>query len=586
MKYYSKPRAGRIYLPCRQQDSTARHAPVKSKGTGKFMTIGEKITHLRIANKISQEQLAEKLGVSRQSVSKWEMDQSLPHIDKVLLICELFSLSADELLHEDVVIHRGAAGADSTTAPSSPPDGRNKYFGTDGFRGEANVTLTSAHAYKVGRFLGWYYASPLSGCRKPGYRPRIVIGKDTRRSSYMLEYSLVAGITASGADAYMLHVTTTPSVTYVTKQDEFDCGVMISASHNPYYDNGIKLVNRYGEKIDDAAAALIEAYIDGDIARLGISGSDLPLARRDRIGCIVDYVAGRNRYVGYLISVASHSYRSLKVGLDCANGASWMIAKAVFDALGAQTYVMGASPDGTNINRDCGSTHIDALRAFVRENHLDVGFAFDGDADRCIAVDEKGNEVNGDHIIYILAKRLKERGNLDFNTVVATVMSNSGLLAALEAEGIHCAVTAVGDRFVYECMQQNGYRLGGEQSGHIILKKYATTGDGILTAIMITEEMLDNKTTLSKLAKPVKLYPQLCRSINVTSKPAVTADEEVKKKLAEINDAIGGHGRVLLRESGTEPVIRIMVECENADDCEAYAAKLAAVIKKRGYCCD
>lgn len=552
------------------------------------MTIGEKITHLRIANKISQEQLAEKLGVSRQSVSKWEMDQSLPHIDKAMLICDLFSLSADELLRNDITIHRSADGSgdDAPAASITPSTQKNKYFGTDGFRGEANVTLTSAHAYKVGRFLGWYYASPLSGCRKPGYRPRIVIGKDTRRSSYMLEYSLVAGITASGADAYMLHVTTTPSVTYVTKQDEFDCGVMISASHNPYYDNGIKLINRYGEKIDDAAASLIEAYIDGDLARLGIAGDDLPLARRDRVGGIVDYVAGRNRYVGYLISVASHSYRSLKVGLDCANGSSWMIAKAVFDALGAQTYLMGASPDGTNINLDCGSTHIDALRRFVRENHLDVGFAFDGDADRCIAVDEKGAEVSGDHIIYILAKRLKEKGNLDLNTVVATIMSNSGLMAALEAEGINCALTAVGDRFVYECMQQNGYRLGGEQSGHIILKKYATTGDGILTAIMITEEMLDRKTTLSKLAKPVKLNPQVCKNIKVTSKPAVTADEEVRRKLAEINDQIGGHGRILLRESGTEPVIRIMVECEDAEECEAYAQRLAAVIKKRGYCCD
>lgn len=550
------------------------------------MTIGEKIAHLRIINRISQEQLAEKLGVSRQSVSKWEMDQSLPHIDKVLLICDMFSLSADELLHNDVVIHRDTAGVVASAGKDTGGARKNKYFGTDGFRGEANSDLTSEQAYKVGRFLGWYFSSPLSGCRKPGYRPRIVIGKDTRRSSYMLEYSIVAGLTASGADAYMLHVTTTPSVSYVTKQDEFDCGVMISASHNPYYDNGIKLVNRYGEKIDDATASLIEAYIDGDMARLGIDVKDLPLAKRERIGCIVDYVAGRNRYVGYLISVSSHSYRSLRVGLDCANGSSWMIAKSVFDALGAQTYVIGASPDGTNINDGYGSTHIEALQAFVRENHLDVGFAFDGDADRCIAVDEKGNVVNGDHILYILAKRLKARGNLDFNTVVATVMSNSGLLTALDEAGIRCAVTAVGDRFVYECMQQNGYRLGGEQSGHIILQKYATTGDGILTAIMVTEEMLDTKSSLSKLAKPVKLYPQLCRNIKVTSKPAVTADEEVKKKLAEINTAIGGRGRILLRESGTEPVIRIMVECEDPADCEAYAGKLAAVIKKRGYCCE
>ena len=505
------------------------------------MTIGEKIAHLRIINRISQEQLAEKLGVSRQSVSKWEMDQSLPHIDKVLLICDMFSLSADELLHNDVVIHRDTAGVVASAGKDTGGARKNKYFGTDGFRGEANSDLTSEQAYKVGRFLGWYFSSPLSGCRKPGYRPRIVIGKDTRRSSYMLEYSIVAGLTASGADAYMLHVTTTPSVSYVTKQDEFDCGVMISASHNPYYDNGIKLVNRYGEKIDDATASLIEAYIDGDMARLGIDVKDLPLAKRERIGCIVDYVAGRNRYVGYLISVASHSYRSLRVGLDCANGSSWMIAKSVFDALGAQTYVIGASPDGTNINDGYGSTHIEALQALVRENHLDVGFAFDGDADRCIAVDEKGNVVNGDHILYILAKRLKARGNLDFNTVVATVMSNSGLLTALDEAGIRCAVTAVGDRFVYENMSQNGYCVGGEQSGHIILRKYATTGDGLLTAIMLAERMLDTKSSLSKLAKPVKLYPQLCRNIRVTSKRAVTADEEVKKKLAEINTAIGGN---------------------------------------------
>lgn len=545
------------------------------------MTIGEKIAHLRISNKISQEQLAERLGVSRQSVSKWEMDQAMPHIDKVLLLCDIFSLSADELLHDEISVDRSPHGA--ATVPPRDASAKNKYFGTDGFRGEANVTLTSAHAYKVGRFLGWYFSSPLSGCRKPGYRPRIVIGKDTRRSSYMLEYSLVAGITASGADAYMLHVTTTPSVSYVTGQDGFDCGVMISASHNPYYDNGIKLVNRYGEKFDDAVTSLIEAYIDGDTERLGISGEDLPLATQDRVGCIVDHAAGRNRYVGYLISIASHSYRRLRVGLDCANGSSWMIAKAVFDALGAQTYVIGASPDGTNINQGCGSTHIETLQKFVREEHLDIGFAFDGDADRCIAVDEKGNEISGDHILYILAKRLKERGTLDGNTVVATVMSNSALISALKAEGIDCVRTAVGDRFVYECMQEHGYRLGGEQSGHIILRKYATTGDGILTAIMVTEELLDQKTTLSELVRPIKLYPQLCRSIQVTSRSATLADAEVQKKLGEINDRINERGRILLRASGTEPVIRIMVECEDMAQCRAYADKLAAVIKKGGY---
>ena len=546
------------------------------------MTIGEKIAHLRIINRISQEQLAEKLGVSRQSVSKWEMDQSLPHIDKVLLICDMFSLSADELLHNDVVIHRDTAGVVASAGKDTGGARKNKYFGTDGFRGEANSDLTSEQAYKVGRFLGWYFSSPLSGCRKPGYRPRIVIGKDTRRSSYMLEYSIVAGLTASGADAYMLHVTTTPSVSYVTKQDEFDCGVMISASHNPYYDNGIKLVNRYGEKIDDATASLIEAYIDGDMARLGIDVKDLPLAKRERIGCIVDYVAGRNRYVGYLISVASHSYRSLRVGLDCANGSSWMIAKSVFDALGAQTYVIGASPDGTNINDGYGSTHIEALQAFVRENHLDVGFAFDGDADRCIAVDEKGNVVNGDHILYILAKRLKARGNLDFNTVVATVMSNSGLLTALDEAGIRCAVTAVGDRFVYENMSQNGYCVGGEQSGHIILSKYATTGDGILTSIELMEAMLDTKQTLSRLAAPVMVYPQVLKNVRVSDKAAVRNNAHVQAVVKAVGEKLGDTGRVLLRESGTEPVIRVMAEAQEQRVAEACVNEMIDAIKAEG----
>lgn len=547
------------------------------------MTIGEKISHLRTAGRISQEQLAEKLSVSRQSVSKWEMDQSVPQIDKVLQICELFNITCDELLRSDITIHRDAP--DIVREQRTGGVG-NKYFGTDGFRGEANVSLRSDQAYRVGRFLGWYFSASASGCRKPGYRPRVVIGKDTRRSSYMLEYAIVAGLTASGADVYMLHVTTTPSVSYVTRQDEFDCGIMITASHNPYYDNGIKVLNRYGEKIDDATASLIEAYIDGDMARLGFDSGDLPLAHREKVGCIVDYVAGRNRYVGYLISVAAHSYRSLKIGLDCANGASWMIAKAVFDALGAQTFVIGASPDGTNINEGVGSTHAETLSKFVRENHLDVGFAFDGDADRCIAVDEKGNVVDGDKILYVLAARLKNRGTLAGNTVVATIMSNSGLMNAFDNAGINYAQTAVGDRFVYECMQEHGYNLGGEQSGHIILRKYATTGDGILTAIMITEEMRDNKSSLSKLTAPVKLYPQITKSVRVTSKSAVVSDPEVQKKFNEVNDAIGGKGRALLRESGTEPVVRIMVESETEELCNDFITKICTVIKKRGYCCE
>ncbi len=536
------------------------------------MTIGEKIAYLRTSAGLSQEQLSEKISVSRQSVSKWEMDQALPQIDKIIQICELFNITTDELL-------KGKISVDSN------PDGKlsNKYFGTDGFRGEANLDLNSIQAYKVGRFLGWYFSSPLSGCQKAGYRPKIAVGKDTRRSSYMLEYSLVAGITASGADAYMLHVTTTPSVSYVTRQDGFDCGIMITASHNPFYDNGIKVINRYGEKLDDETTALIEAYIDGDVSGFGVSGDDLPWARRERIGCIVDYVSGRNRYLGYLISVASHSYKNLKIGLDCANGASWMLAKSLFGALGAQVTVVGAEPDGLNINTDCGSTHIENLCRLVKEKHLDLGFAFDGDADRCIAVDENGKIVDGDAIIYILGKRLKERGILNDDTVVATIMSNSGLISALDEIGIKCVQTTVGDRFVYECMQENDYCLGGEQSGHIILKKYATTGDGLLTAVMLAEEVCDQKTTLSKLAEPVKLYPQYTKNIRVKDKKLVMNDDEVLNEVEKIEELIDGKGRVLLRQSGTEPVIRVMIECESEQNCLSFANQVCDKIIERGH---
>ncbi len=537
------------------------------------MTIGEKITHLRSISGISQEALADKLAVSRQSVSKWEMDQAQPQIDKVLQLCEVFNVSADELLYDKITINRAPKGAPV----------KNKYFGTDGFRGEANLNLTSMQAYKVGRFLGWYFSSPLSGCWQNGYRPRIVIGKDTRRSSYMLEYSIVTGITASGADAYMLHVTTTPSVSYVTRQDEFDCGIMITASHNPFYDNGIKVINKYGEKLDDDTTALIEAYLDGNMAVLGIQGEDLPLAHRERIGLIVDYVSGRNRYVGYLISIASHSYRKLRIGLDCANGASWTIAKSVFDALGAQTVVIGAEPDGLNVNSGCGSTHMEKLCALVKEQHLDVGFAFDGDADRCIAVDENGNIVDGDCIMYILAKRLQARGMLSGNTVVATVMSNSGFFASLEKIGINCVQAKVGDRFVYEEMQNGDFSLGGEQSGHIILKKYATTGDGILTAIMLAEEMCERKTTLGKLAEPVMLYPQHVVNVRVKDKNAVVTDTEVIAEVKKVEKLIDGNGRALLRQSGTEPVIRIMIEAATMELCEQYADMVAKVIAERGH---
>ena len=537
------------------------------------MTIGEKIAQLRNSCGLSQEVLADKLSVSRQSVSKWEMGLAQPQIDKVLLLCKLFGVSTDQLLYDKITINRAQKGAVV----------KNKYFGTDGFRGEANLNLTSIQAYKIGRFLGWYYSSSLSGCKRAGYRPRIVIGKDTRRSSYMLEYSIVAGITASGADAYMLHVTTTPSVSYVTRQDEFDCGIMITASHNPYYDNGIKIINKYGEKLDDEVTSLIEAYIDGDLSVLGVQGDDLPFAHRDRIGCIVDYVSGRNRYVGYLISVASNSYKKLRIGLDCANGASWMIAKSVFDALGAQTVVIGAEPDGFNVNNGYGSTHLEKICNLVKEQHLDVGFAFDGDADRCIAVDENGKIIDGDSIMYLLANRLKARDMLSGNTVVATVMSNSGFFASLKKNGIECMQTKVGDRFVYEAMQKNDFSLGGEQSGHIILKKYATTGDGILTAIMITEEMCDRKMSLSKLVEPVMLFPQHTVNLQVKDKALVIKDPEVLSTLSKVQDLIGINGRALLRESGTEPVIRIMVESETEELCKKYANMITNTIKERGH---
>ena len=535
------------------------------------MTIGQKIVKLRNAMGISQEELSETLGVSRQSVSKWEMDQALPQIDKVLQMSEFFSVSTDELLMDKMNIERKLGTV------------KNKYFGTDGFRGETNVNLTSMQAYKVGRFLGWYYSSPLSGCTKSTYRPRIVIGKDTRRSSYMLEYSIVAGITASGADAYMLHVITTPGVSFVTRSDGFDCGIMITASHNPFYDNGIKVINSYGEKLDDDTTALIEAYIDGDLSVLGIDGNDLPLAKRERIGCINDYVSGRNRYIGYLISLASNSYKKLKIGIDCANGASWSIARAVFSALGSQLYVIGDEPNGLNVNKECGSTHIDALKRLVLDRHLDVGFAFDGDGDRCIAVDERGNEVDGDKILFILAKRLKDRGMLNGNTVVATVMSNSGFVKSLADAGIKCEMTAVGDRFVYERMQSADYSLGGEQSGHIIIKKYATTGDGLLTALMISEQLCDTKSTLSELASPVTLYPQCTLSVAVRSKSAVRTDARVQAVLSDVEKSIGGRGRALLRESGTEPVVRIMIECESKEKCKEYAQRIATVIREGGH---
>ena len=457
-----------------------------------------------------------------------------------------------------------------------------KYFGTDGFRGEANCGLTADHAYQVGRFLGWYYCQlkRRSGCDDPA---RIVIGKDTRRSSYMFEYSLVGGLVASGADAYLLHVTTTPSVAYVARTDGFDCGIMISASHNPYYDNGIKLINGSGEKMDESVISLVEAYLDGDLYAFDRHWDELPAAKREQIGRTVDYVSGRNRYIGYLISLGIYSFKGLKVGLDCANGSSWNIAKSVFDALGAKTYVMGAEPDGFNINNGVGSTHIEALQRFVLEKGLDVGFAYDGDADRCLCVDEKGGIVTGDHILYFCGKYMKEKGLLPGNTVVTTVMSNFGLYKAFDELGIDYAKTAVGDKYVYEYMMMNSCRLGGEQSGHIIFSKHASTGDGILTSLKVMEAMLAGKKTLSQLCEGFTFYPQVLKNVRVADKKTAREDPDVQAAVAEVTAQLGGTGRILVRESATEPVIRVMVEAESKEICEKYVDQVVDTIKRKGH---
>lgn len=446
-----------------------------------------------------------------------------------------------------------------------------KYFGTDGFRGEANVTLTVEDAYKVGRFLGWYY-----GKKKPEEKCRVVIGKDTRRSSYMFEYSLVAGLTASGADAYLLHVTTTPSVSYVVRTEEFSCGIMISASHNPFYDNGIKVINEKGEKLEEDVITEIEKYLDGGMG-------EIPYAVRDQIGRTVDYAAGRNRYIGYLISIATRSFKNKKVGLDCANGSASAIAKNVFDALGAETHVIHNNPDGVNINTNCGSTHIEGLQKYVVENGLDVGFAYDGDADRCLAVDGEGNLVDGDKIMYICGKYMKEQGSLVNNTVVTTIMSNFGLYKALEREGISFEKTAVGDKYVYENMSQNGHCLGGEQSGHIIFSKHATTGDGILTSLKIMEVMLEKKESLKKLADEVEIYPQVLKNVRVHDKKTAQDDPDVQAEVRKVSDALGDTGRILLRQSGTEPVVRVMVEAETNAICEKYVDQVIEVMKAKGH---
>lgn len=446
-----------------------------------------------------------------------------------------------------------------------------KYFGTDGFRGEANVDLTVEHAYKVGRFLGWYY-----GKENPDSRCRIVIGKDTRRSSYMFEYSLVAGLTASGADVYLLHVTTTPSVSYVVRTEEFNCGIMISASHNPYYDNGIKVINEKGEKLEECVITEIERYLDGEM-------EEIPLAMKDQIGRTVDFAAGRNRYIGYLISIATRSFKNMKVGLDCANGSASAIAKNVFDALGAETHVISSNPDGLNINSNCGSTHIHVLRQYVKDHHLDVGFAYDGDADRCIAVDGDGNIVDGDMILYICGKYMKEQGTLFNKTVVTTIMSNFGLYKAFDREGISYEKTAVGDKYVYENMSANGSCLGGEQSGHIIFSKHATTGDGILTSLKVMEVILEKKQPLSKLASELEILPQVLTNVKVIDKAAAQDDADVKAEVAKVAEALGGDGRILLRQSGTEPVVRVMVEASSNNICRQYVNQVIEVMRTKGH---
>ncbi len=451
----------------------------------------------------------------------------------------------------------------------------SKYFGTDGFRGKANEGLTAYHAYKIGRFLGWYYSR--------GKRAKIIVGKDTRRSSYMLEYAVSAGATASGADVYLLHVTTTPSVSHVTRTEGFDCGVMISASHNAFYDNGIKLINCDGEKMDEATISLVENYLDGNLETDGMIWKELPLATEENIGAIIDHSAGRNRYIAYLISLAIYSFKGSKVALDCANGSAWSMAPNIFRALGADAHVINDTPDGLNINRNAGSTHIEGLQEYVRENKMDVGFAFDGDADRCLAVDENGDLVDGDKIMYIYGCYLKEQNKLVNNTVVTTVMSNFGLYKALDELSISYAKTAVGDKYVYEHMVEHGDCIGGEQSGHIIFSQYARTGDGILTALKVMEVMLAKKQPLSRLAAPMAVYPQVLINVRVKDKKMAQADIDVRKAVQAVADKLGNTGRILVRESGTEPVVRVMVEAESEKICRELAQSVVDVIKGKGY---
>ncbi|MBR3691665.1 MAG: helix-turn-helix domain-containing protein [Clostridia bacterium] len=539
------------------------------------MTIGEKIAHLRSHAKMTQEELSEYLGISRQSVSKWEVDQAEPRIDKILQMCVLFQITADDLIREDVQLSR--------TDDQPELKYRSNFFGAHGFRAEAGTRLTAELAFKVGRFLGWYYASDLSGCRDRTYRPRVVIGKDTRQSSYTLEYAIAAGLTASGATAYMLHVTTIPSVSFVTRSENFDCGIMISASQSSFYINAINMVNRHGERMDDRTLAYLEAYLDGRTEELGLNALDLPQATHDRIGTIVDYVAGRNRYIGYLISLAANSYRELRIGLDCANGAAWMIAPSVFEALGARTFVIHARPDGQNICRDSGIAHPEELQKLVVENRLDIGIAFDGDADRCIAVDEKGNVLTGEHILYILANRLHRLGGLQDNTVVTTDVCSIGLDRSLAEAGILSDRAPTGTRHFYQRMVDKGYTLGGEQSGSIVMRKYATAGDGLLTALMLIEEMLDRKQVLSALTADLKLFRQTFVELRVSDKKQVMLDAEIRRRVEEICHSEGGNTRALLQESPAYPYIRILAEAENEAEAGRIAGELSELIRSKGY---
>ena len=538
------------------------------------MTIDRKISILRKSNNLSQDDLAAILHVSRQSLFKWEKGLAVPQTEKVVELAKIFKVSIDDLINDDIEISNNSLNNTSNKYES-------KYYATNGYRGEANINLTSDDAYKIGRFLGWYYCNPKYNKEALTQKPRIVIGKDTRRSSYMFEFALASGAASSGADVYMMHVTTTPSIGYIVNKEQFDCGVMITASHNHSYDNGIKLVTKDGELIDNNLLYLLESYLDNNLIPLDIKdNNDLPFAKRVDIGTINDYEEGRNKYIDYLTSISKYSFRYLKVGLDTGNGASYMIAKAVFEALGAQLYVINDKPDGININYESGSTHIEALSKLVKENKLDIGFAFDGDADRCIAVDENGDEVNGDKIIYLLANKLKNNRALNKNTVAVTEISNTGLLKALNNNGIKTVITEVGDRNVLEKMIDGNYDLGGEQSGHILLRKYASTSDGIIASLLIVEEMIEKKQPLSKLVEPVKLVPQIVKTIELADKDSILGNEDLLNKYNEIKENLGNKGRIILRASKTEPAVRIMVEHSDIARCNSYLSEMREVIEK------